>query len=65
MFEWWFVIFFWFNPLYWIIGLAVTYEGKSLEDKIFRAFTWLMIPFLSPLRYCCLAALLLFSTLLT
>jgi len=30
---------------YWI---SVTYEGKSLEDKIFRAFIWLMIPFLSP-----------------
>jgi len=47
MFEWWFVIFFWFNPLYWIIGLAVIYEVKSLKDRILRALFWLMVPFLS------------------
>lgn len=48
MFEWWFVIICWICPLYWIIGLAVIYGGKSLEDKVVRALFWFMLPFLSP-----------------
>jgi len=60
MIEWWFPIFFWFNPLYWIVGLAVIYEGKSLKDRILRTFFWLIIPFLSPfvLLFCRFVAII-------
>jgi len=66
MFEWWFVIVLLFNPLYWIIGLAVIYEGKSLEDKVIRALLWLIIiPFLSPfallLLYCFISFIYVFN----